>query len=94
MELLNGRKLVSCKWVFQVKHNVKDEVDQYKAQLVAKGFSQIHGIDFDKMYVPITKFVSIKTMFVFGAILDLEIHQMDMKCAFFNGELSKKVYMM
>jgi hypothetical protein len=46
------------------------------------------------MYVPIAKFVSIKTMLVLGAIQDLEIHQMDMKCAFFNGELSKEVYMM
>jgi len=37
-------------------------------------FLQVHGIDFDKIYAPITKFVSIKTMLVLGAILDLEIH--------------------
>ncbi len=84
---------MSCKWVFQVKHNAEDEVDQYKVQLVARGFSQIHGIDFDKTYVPVAKFVSIKTMLVLGTILDLEIHQMDMKCAFFNGELFEEVYM-
>ncbi len=84
---------MSCTWVFQVKHNVEDEVDQYKAQLMARGFSQIHGIDFDKMYVLVAKFVSIKTMLMLRAILDLEIHQMDMKYAFFNGELFEEVYM-
>jgi hypothetical protein len=57
-----------------VKHNVEDEVDWYKAQLVARGFSQTHGIDFDKTYVPVAKFVSIRTMLALGAILDLEIH--------------------
>jgi hypothetical protein len=61
---------------------------------VARGFSQIHGIDFDKMYVNVTKFMLIKTMLVVGAILDLEIHQMDVKCVFFNGELFEGVYMM
>jgi DNA polymerase zeta len=59
---------------------------------VAKGFSQIHGIDFDKTYVPVAKFVLIKTMLALGAILDFEIHQMDVKCAFLNGELSEEVY--
>ncbi len=84
---------MSCKWVFQVKHNAEDEVDRYKAQLVARGFLQIHGIDFDKTYVPVAKFVSIKTMLALGAILDLEIHHMDVKCAFLNGELFEEVYM-
>jgi hypothetical protein len=41
---------------------------------MARGFSQIHGIDFDKMYVLVAKFVSIKTMLMLRAILDLEIH--------------------
>ncbi len=61
---------------------------------MARGFSQIHGIDFDKMYVNVTKFMLIRTMLVVGAILDLEIHQMDVKCVFFNGELFEGVYMM
>jgi hypothetical protein len=60
---------------------------------VARGFLQIHGIDFDKMYVLVAKFVSIKTMLMLRAILDLEIHQMDMKYAFFNGKLFEEVYM-
>jgi hypothetical protein len=46
------------------------------------------------MYVNVTKFMSIRTMFVLGAILDLEIHQMDVKCALFNGELFEGVYIM
>jgi hypothetical protein len=77
-----------------MKHNVEGGNNCYKAQLMARGFSQIHGIDFDEMDVNVTKFMSIRTMLVLGAILDLEIHQMDVKCAFFNGELYEGVYMM
>ncbi len=77
-----------------MKHNIEEGNNCYKAQLVARRFSQIQGIDFDKMYVNVTKFMLIITMLVLGAILNLEIHQMDVKCAFFNGELSEGVYMM
>jgi hypothetical protein len=77
-----------------VKHNVEGGNNCYKAQLMARGFSQIHGFDFDKMYMNVTKFMSIRTIFMLGTILDLEIHQVDVKCAFFNGELSKGIYMM
>jgi hypothetical protein len=58
-----------------VKHNVEKGNNYNKAQLVARGFSQIHGIDFDEMYVNVTEFMSIITMLVLGAILDLEIEQ-------------------
>jgi hypothetical protein len=56
-----------------VKHNVEEGNNCYKAQLVARWFSHIHGIDFDEN-VNVTKFMSIITMLVLGAILDLEIH--------------------
>jgi hypothetical protein len=42
----------------------------------------------------VVKFVIIRTMLALGVVLDLEIHQMDVKCAFLNGKLSEKVYMM
>lgn len=88
--------MVGDLWIANVwvKHNVEKGNNCYKAQLMARGFSQIHGIDYDKVYVNVTKFMSIKTMLVLGAILDLEIHQMDIKCAFYNGKLFQGVYMM
>ncbi len=93
-KLSNGRKPMSCEWVFRVKRNAKGKVDQYKVWLVARGFSQTHGIDFDETYAHVAKFVSIRTMFVHGTILDLEIHQMDVNCAFLNGKVFEEVYMM
>ncbi len=93
MELLNGRKPINCKWVFRVKHNAKGKVDWYKVWLVAKGFLQTHGIAFDETCAHVAKFVSIKTMLALRTILDLEIHQMDVRCAFLNGDLFEKVYM-
>lgn len=85
---------MSCKWVFPMKHNAKGKVDWYKVRLVAKWLSQTHGIDFDETCALVAKFVVIRTMLVLGVVLDLGIHQMDVKCAFLNGELSEKVYMM
>jgi hypothetical protein len=59
-----------------------------------KGFRKLMAFDFDEIYAHVVKFVSIRTMLALGPILDLEIHQMDVKCAFLNGKLSKEVYMM
>jgi hypothetical protein len=69
-------------------------VDHYKARLVVRGSFQIHGVDFDKTYAPLAKFVLIKNLLAFVTTLHLEIHQMDVKNTFLNGEFQEKVYMM
>jgi hypothetical protein len=69
-------------------------VDHYKARLVIRGSFQIHGVDFDKTYVLLAKFVSIRTLLAFIITLHLEIHQMDVKNFFLNGEFHEEIYMM
>jgi len=91
--LPKGRKPVSCKWVFKIKHGVDGEVERYKAKLVAKGFTQTFGVDYNKTFAPIVKFVSIRCIFALAAIEDMEIHQMDVKTAFLNGDLKENIYM-
>jgi hypothetical protein len=44
VKLIEGKKTIGCKWVFRVKQNVDGEIDHYKAQLVAKGYSQVVGL--------------------------------------------------
>jgi hypothetical protein len=60
---------------------------------VVKGFSQIHGIDFNETFMLVMKFVSIHTLLSLGVALDFEMHQMGIKYAFLNGDLDKSIYM-
>jgi hypothetical protein len=91
--LLKGRKPISCKWVFKIKHGVDGEVERYKARLVARGFTQTFGVNYNETFALIIKCVSICCIFTLGAIEDMEIHQMDVKIAFLNGDLEEEIYM-
>src|ERR1700752_4112245 len=93
VERPKGRKLVSCKWVFKVKHNVDGTVDRYKARLVARAFTQTEGVDYHETYAPVVKMTSIRVLLSIVAIHDLELHQMDVKTAFLNGHLEEEIYM-
>jgi len=79
--------------VFKIKHGVDGEVEQYKARLVARGFTQTFGVDYNETFTPVAKFVSIRCILTLATIEDMEIHQMDVKIAFLNGDLEEEIYM-
>jgi hypothetical protein len=91
--LPSGRKPVSCKWVFKIKQGANGEVECYKARLVARGFTQTYKVDYNETFAPVAKFTSIRCILALAALEDMEIHQMDVKTAFLNGELEKEIYM-
>uniref|UniRef100_A0A2N9FK26 CCHC-type domain-containing protein n=1 Tax=Fagus sylvatica TaxID=28930 RepID=A0A2N9FK26_FAGSY len=92
-ELPTGRKPVGCKWILRKKYKADGSLDKYKARLVAKGFTQQPGVDFVDTYSPVAKFASIQIIMVVAARLDLELHQLDVKTAFLNGDLKEEIYM-
>jgi hypothetical protein len=79
--------------VFKTKRDVAGEIVCHKARLVASGFSQVQGVDFNETFAPIANFISIQCIVVLRITLDLEMHQIDMKTAFVKGDLEEEIYM-
>ena len=88
-----GVKPIGCKWVFKRKRGANEKVETYKVCLVAKGYRQCYGIDYDKMFSPVAMLKSIQIMLAIATHLDYKIWQMDVKIAFLNEKLDEEVYM-
>lgn len=71
----------------------KENVERYKARLVAKGFTQREGIDYNETFSPVSCKDSFRIIMALVAHYDLELHQMDVKTAFLNGDLEENIYM-
>jgi hypothetical protein len=83
-----GHNLMNCKWIFKIKYNADGFMARHKVHLVAMGFTQIEGIDYNETFFPIAQMELIQVKLVVATIEDLEMHQMDVKTTFLNGDLS------
>ena len=88
-----GHKVMGSKWVFRIKRGPDGTIQKYKAQLVARGFMQVEGVDYDETFAPVTKLTSLRTILALANEHDLEVHQMDVKSAYLNGALKEEIYM-
>ena len=68
-------------------------IDKYKARLVVKGYKQREGLDYFDTYSPVTRITFIRMLIAIAAVYKLEIHQMDVKTAFLNGDLEEEIYL-
>ena len=91
--LPEGVKPIGCKWIFKTKRDSKGDVERYKACLVAKGYTQKEGIDYKETFSPVSLKDSFRTIMALVAHFDLELHQMDVKTAFLNGDIDETIYM-
>jgi len=89
VDLPAGANLVGSKWVFWVKKDAAGQVVHFKAHLVAQGFSQVPGVDYFNTFMPVAKLASIQTVLAMAAKLDFKLHQIDIKSAYLNGELTE-----
>src|SRR6185312_5535227 len=92
-EIPKGAKTVGYKWVYKTKCDSKGNIERYKARLVAKGFTQREGIDYNETFSPVSCKDSFRIIMALVAHYDMELHQMDVKTAFLNGDLYEKIYM-
>ena len=93
VELPTGCKPISCKWVYKTKKDSQGRIERFKARLVAKGFTQKEGIDYTETFSPVSSKDSFRIIMALTAHFDLEIHQMNVKTTFLNGDLCETVYM-
>ena len=88
-----GKRIVSCKWVWRIKVKEDGSVERYKARLVARGFTQTRGVDFNETFAPVTRLDTIRLLAANAAQRDWEFRQIDVKTAYLYGELDEEVYM-
>ena len=77
----------------KLKRGAQGEVERFKARYVAKGFTQVHGINFFETWTPVGRYATLRMLLSVCAVEDLETKHVDIKCAFLNGVLEREVYM-
>jgi len=92
-ELPADCKPIKYKWVLNVKQDHTGAITRYKGCLVAKGFSQIPGINFTETFVPVVQLETFWTLIAIAVYYKLDIHTMDVVEAYLDGELNKMIYM-
>ena len=84
--------IIGTKWVFRNKKDESGVITRNKARLVAQGFNQEEGIDYDETYAPVARLEAIRMLLAYACYKDFKLFQMDVKSAFLNGFINEEVY--
>ncbi|GKB58096.1 retrovirus-related pol polyprotein from transposon TNT 1-94 [Tanacetum coccineum] len=87
-----GKTIIGSKWVFRNKRDETRIIIKNKARLVAQGYNQQEGIDYDETFAPVARLEAIKIFLAFATYMNFIVYQMDVKSAFLNGKLKEEVY--
>nr|CAB3451780.1 unnamed protein product [Digitaria exilis] len=92
VDLPPGQRPIGLKWVFKLKKDATGAVVHHKARLVAKGYIQRAGVDFDEVFAPVARLDSVRALVAVAAHEGWNVHHLDVKSAFLNGDLEEEVY--
>ncbi|GJT21651.1 putative ribonuclease H-like domain-containing protein [Tanacetum coccineum] len=92
VDLPNGKRAIGSKWVFKNKKDERGIVIRNKARLVAQGYTQEEGIDYDEVFAPVARIEAIRLFLAYASFKDFVVYQMDVKSAFLYGKIEEEVY--
>ncbi|GJR23286.1 putative ribonuclease H-like domain-containing protein [Tanacetum coccineum] len=92
VDLPNGKRAIGTKWVYRNKKDVRGIVIKNKARLVAQGYIQEEGIDYDEVFIPVAKIEAIRLFLACASFKDFVVYQMDVKSGFLYGKVEEEVY--
>ncbi|GKA73334.1 putative ribonuclease H-like domain-containing protein [Tanacetum coccineum] len=92
VDLPNGKRVIGTKWVFRNKKDERGIVVRNKARLVAQGYSQEEGIDYDEVFAPVARIEAIRLFLAYASFMGFIVYQMDVKSAFLYGTIEEEVY--
>ncbi|GKC23537.1 putative ribonuclease H-like domain-containing protein [Tanacetum coccineum] len=92
VDLPNGKRAIGTKWVYRNKKDERGFMIKNKARLVAQGYTQEEGIDYDEVFAPVVRIEAIRLFLAYASFKDFMVYQMDVKSAFLYGKIKKEVY--
>ncbi|GJR41805.1 putative ribonuclease H-like domain-containing protein [Tanacetum coccineum] len=92
VDLPQGMKVIGTKWVYRNKRDERGVVVRNKARLVAQGYTQEEGIDYDEVFAPVARMEAIRLFLAFASFMGFIVYQMDVKSAFLYGTIDEEVY--
>ena len=90
--LPEGQHLLTTRWIYRVKYRQDGSIDKFKARLVARGYEQILGVDYDETFSPVVRLTSIRIILALSIQHNLILHTMDVNTAFLNAPLEEDIY--
>ncbi|GKE92689.1 putative ribonuclease H-like domain-containing protein, partial [Tanacetum coccineum] len=92
MDLPHGKRAIGTKWIYKNKKDERGIVVRNKSRLVAQGYTQEEGIDYDEVFAPVARIEAIRLFLAYALFKDFVVYQTDVKSAFLYGNIEEKVY--
>ncbi|GJY83133.1 putative ribonuclease H-like domain-containing protein, partial [Tanacetum coccineum] len=92
VDLPKGKRAIRTKWVYRNKKYERGIVVRNKARLVAQGYTQEEGIDYDEVFAPVARIEAIRLFLAYASFMGFIVYQMDVKSAFLYGTIEEEVY--
>lgn len=93
VQLPSGRVPIGCKWIYKKKEDSSGNVSRFKARLVAQGFSQRYGVDYDAVFAPVASQATLRILLTVAGYKKMAVRHLDVKSAYLHGKLQDEIYM-
>jgi hypothetical protein len=86
------KSIVTSKWIYKIKNTIDGSIERHKTRFVARGFSQVEGIDYEETFSHVSRYTFIWMIISPAKSMGYRVHHMDVKTTFINGDIEEEVY--